>query len=361
MTPDRVLEALSTVQDPLTGQGIQPEHRVRDLRVGDEAVAFRLVMPGLPQEARFSLIARCEEAVGAVVPQAEVHVQLDAGAKPGDVSGALPQVREIIAVASGKGGVGKSTVSVNLALALQAQGRRVGLVDADLYGPSIPTMLGLQGQRPRVQEVYGKPKLAPLEAFGMPCISMGSIIEPEQAVVMRGPRLAGVIKQFLLEVVWPELDVLVVDLPPGTGDIQLTLVQTVPVTGVVLVTTPQRVAYVDAVKAMNMFLLPNVNVPILGVVENMAWFTPADLPDRRYELFGKGGGKRLAREAKSVLLGQVPLVQGIGEASDAGVPPATDPNHPAAGYYADIAVATMRQLALRRELLPPTRPVQVTG
>ena len=156
-----------------------------------------------------------------------------------------------------------------------------------------------------------------------------------------------------------ELDVLVVDLPPGTGDIQLTLVQTVPVTGAVLVTTPQQVALDDAVKAMNMFLLPNVNVPILGVVENMSWFTPLDLPDRKYRLFGEGGGKVLAKAAKSVLLGQVPLVQGIREASDAGVPPATDPKHPAAGYYADIADRTLRQLALRHEMLPPTRAVQV--
>ena len=361
MNADAVLAALAGVQDPLSGQPLQPEHRVRDLRVGEREVAFRLVMPGLPDAARFSLIARCEDAVRSVLAHAEVHVQLDATARPGDVSAALPQVREIVAVASGKGGVGKSTVSVNLALSLQARGVRVGLVDADLYGPSLPTMLGLRGQRPRVQEVYGKPKLVPLEAYGMPCISMGSIIEPEQAVVMRGPRLAGIIKQFFLEVVWPELDVLVVDLPPGTGDIQLTLVQTVPVTGAVLVTTPQEVALVDAVKAMNMFLLPNVNVPVLGVVENMSWFTPADSPDRRYELFGKGAGRKLARQASSVLLGQVPLVQGIGEASDAGVPPATDPNHPAAGYYADIARATLRQLALRREMLPPTRPVHVTS
>jgi ATP-binding protein involved in chromosome partitioning len=191
-------------------------------------------------------------------------------------------------------------------------------------------------------------------------MSIGSIVEPEQAVVLRGPRLAGIIKQFFLDVVWPSLDVIVVDLPPGTGDIQLTLVQTVPITGAVLVTTPQQVALDDAIKAMNMFLLPNVNVPILGVVENMSWFTPADLPDRKYELFGKGGGKRLAKAANTVLLGQVPLIQGIGEASDEGVPPAENPNHPAAGYYSDIAKSTLRQLAIRLEALPPTQPVQVS-
>ncbi len=358
MQKEDVLIALSKVQDPLTGRPIQPEHRVRDLLVREQMASFKLVMPGLAQEAKFQLIAACEEAIKAA-GASDVHVQLLTDAKPGDTSAALPQVHNIIAVGSGKGGVGKSTVAVNLALSLKQQGLRVGLIDADLYGPSIPTMLKLRGQRPKVQEVYGKPKLVPLEAYGMPCISIGSIIEPEQAVVLRGPRLAGIIKQFFLEVVWPELDVLVVDLPPGTGDIQLTLVQTVPVTGAILVTTPQQVALDDAIKAMNMFLLPNVNVPILGVIENMAWFTPEDMPERRYELFGKGAGKALAKKANSMLLGQVPLVQGIGEASDAGVPPATNPNHPAAVYYTSIAQKTLRQLAIRNEALPPTRAVEV--
>ncbi len=360
MTHDQILAAISRVQDPLTGQAIQPEHRVRDLSVDGRQISFKLVMPGLDPQAKPALIQATETAiVGALGREAEVHIHLVTESRPGDTGAAMPHVRNIIAVGSGKGGVGKSTVAVNVALALKARGLKVGLIDADLYGPSIPTMLGLRGQRPKVQDVYGKPKLVPLEAYGMPCISMGSIIEPEQAVVLRGPRLAGIIRQFFLDVVWPELDILVVDLPPGTGDIQLTLVQTVPVTGAVLVTTPQQVALDDAIKAMNMFLLPNVNVPILGVVENMSWFTPADLPDRRYELFGKGGGKRLAREAKSVLLGQIPLVQGIGEGGDAGVPPATDPKHAAAGFYADIAAKLLRQLALRHEALPPTRAVQV--
>lgn len=359
MTKDDILHAISKVQDPLTGQTIQPEHRVRDLKIKDNQVSFKLIVPGLQADAKPALIQSCEMAILDVLAEAEVHIHLQSEARPGDTSMALPHVKHIIAVASGKGGVGKSTVSVNLALSLKQQGLRVGLIDADLYGPSIPTMLGLKGKRPKVQDVYGKPRLMPIEAFGMPTMSIGSIIEPEQAVVLRGPRLAGIIKQFFLDVVWPDLDVMIVDLPPGTGDIQLTLVQTVPITGAVLVTTPQQVALDDAVKAMNMFMLPNVNVPILGVVENMSWFTPLDMPDRRYELFGKGGGKTLAHKSKSVLLGQVPLVQGIGESSDGGVPPATDPNHPAAGYYSDIAKNTLRQLALRLEARPPTQPVQV--
>ena len=363
MKADEVLKALSLVQDPVTGQGLQAEHRIRDLKIAPDFITFKLLFPGLPNEAKGPLIHACEVAIqGAVppgTPKPEVHVHLMSEQGPGDAQQGLPHVKNIIAVGSGKGGVGKSTVSINLALTLQQMGMKVGLIDADLYGPSIPTMLGLRGQRPRIQDVYGKPRLVPLEAYGMPTISIGSIVEPEQAVVLRGPRLAGIIRQFFLEVIWPELDVLVVDLPPGTGDIQLTLVQTVPVTGAVLVTTPQQVAFDDALKAMNMFLLPNVNVPILGVVENMSWFTPLDMPDRRYELFGSGAGKRLAQEASSLLLGQVPLVQGIGEAGDKGRPAVLDPNHPATGYYTDIARKLLRQLAIRNEALPPSRAVQV--
>jgi len=271
----------------------------------------------------------------------------------------LAHVKNIIAVASGKGGVGKSTVAVNLALGLKKLGAKVGLIDADLYGPSIPTMLGLQGQRPKVQDMYGKPKITPLDAFGMPVMSIGFIIEPEQAVVLRGPRLGGIIKQFFQDTIWPPLDFLIVDLPPGTGDIQLTLVQTVPVTGAVLVTTPQEVAVVDAVKAMNMFLLPSVNVPILGVVENMAWFTPQELPNNKYYIFGEGGGKKMAKLSKSVLLGQIPLVQGIREAGDTGQPMLLQEDNLAADYFLKVAENTLRQVAIRHEMLGPTEMVIV--
>ena len=235
----------------------------------------------------------------------------------------------------------------------------MGLIDADLYGPSIPTMLGLQGQRPKVQDVYGKPKMIPLEAYGMPVISIGFIIEPEQAVVLRGPRLAAIVKQFFNDCVWPSLDYLIVDLPPGTGDIQLTLVQTVPVTGAVLVTTPQEVATVDAVKAMNMFLLPSVNVPILGVIENMSWFTPKELPDNKYYIFGEGGGKKMAKASNSVLLGQVPLVQGIRESGDFGKPAILGENEETAEAFMEIAKNTLRQVAVRNEMLDPTKKVDI--
>jgi len=246
-----------------------------------------------------------------------------------------------------------------LALALKDLGLKVGLVDADVYGPSIPTMLGLQGKRPEVKEVYGKHKIVPLEAYGLPVMSIGFIIEAEQAIVLRGPRLGGIIKQFFNDCLWPELDVLVVDLPPGTGDVQLTMVQTVPVTGVVMVTTPQEVAVADAIKAMNMFTLPNVNVPILGVVENMSWFTPEELPENKYYLFGQGGGKRLAQKANTILMGQIPIVQSIRESGDAGHPVVLKQT-PDGKAFKVVAENLLRQISIRNEQISPTEMVKIT-
>jgi ATP-binding protein involved in chromosome partitioning len=221
-------------------------------------------------------------------------------------------------------------------------------------------MLGLKGQRPQVREVDGKPKIFPLEAYGMPVMSIGFIIEPEQAVVLRGPRLAGIIQQFFNDVVWEPLDYLIVDLPPGTGDIQLTLVQTVAVTGAVMVTTPQEVAVADALKAMNMFLLPAIDVPILGVVENMAWFTPDDLPDRKYKIFGEGGGEKLAQLGKVPVLGQIPMVMGIREAGDSGKPAVLQEGSIMAEAFLDMARKTMEQVEQRNKNLDPTKVVQVS-
>jgi ATP-binding protein involved in chromosome partitioning len=220
-------------------------------------------------------------------------------------------------------------------------------------------MMGLSGQRPKVELLYGKHKLIPLKAHGVYVISIGFIVEPEQAVVLRGPRLGGLLRQFIQDCLWPELDFLVIDLPPGTGDIQLTLVQTVPVTGAIMVTTPQEVAVIDAVKAMNMFLLPNVNVPILGVVENMSWFTPEELPDNKYYLFGKGGGEQLARLAESTILAQIPLVQSVREAGDMGLPAATQQDHILSGIFSKMAQNTVQQIQKRNELSEPTRIVKV--
>lgn len=358
----KIVDALYEVKDPNTGKDIIKSRMVEELKVEGNNVNFNLIIqnPNGPQKQE--LIFACIGAIKEVYPDAVVnpHIITRTGNATASTS-PIKQVKNIIAVASGKGGVGKSTVSTNLALGLQKLGAKVGLVDADLYGPSIPTMLGLQGQRPKVVDVNGQPKITPLRAYDMQVMSIGFIIEPQQAVVLRGPRLAGIIKQFFNDVLWEDLDYLIVDLPPGTGDIQLTLVQTVPVTGAVMVTTPQEVALADAVKAMNMFLLPSVNVPILGVAENMAWFTPADLPDRKYMIFGEGGGKKLAKMSNSMLLGQVPIVMDVREGGDRGEPVVTNDNASVSEAFMAIAKNVVRQTNIRNEMLEPTKMVQMNS
>lgn len=357
---NRIVAALREVKDPKSGQDLITMRRVEDLRIEGDQVSFSVLIPPADAEIKEQLNFACIAAVQGIYPEAQVHVHLKlmegAAAKQGNLS----QASNIIAVASGKGGVGKSTVSVNLALSLVNKGYKVALVDADLYGPSIPTMLGLHGQRPKVKQVYGQHKIEPLEKHGLYVMSIGFIVEPEQAVVLRGPRLGGIIKQFINDTLWPEVDYMIFDLPPGTGDIQLTLVQTVPLTGVVMVTTPQEVAVIDAVKAMNMFLLPNVNVPILGVVENMSWFTPEELPDNKYYLFGQGGGERVAQLSESTLIGQIPLVQGIREGGDGGIPVAVQTGHPLQKTFDEVADAFLVQLDRRKQNLPPSEKVKIT-
>lgn len=363
-TEPQIIEVFDKIQDPVSGQPITKMKMIRNLVIDNNLVKFDFYITPRHNDFKSDLNFLVQSHLQDHFPGVESHIHfvlIGGGDMPDSGEDRpLPQVRNIIAVASGKGGVGKSTISVNLALGLKALGARVGILDADVYGPSIPTMLNLVGQRPKVVDSPSGPKIIPLEAYGMPVISIGNVVEPEQAVVLRGPRLAGIIKQFFLECQWPELDYLVVDLPPGTGDVQLTLVQTVSVTGVVMVTTPQQVAVADAIKAMNMFLLPNVQVPILGVVENMSWFTPAELPDNRYYLFGQGGGKELAQMASSVLLGQVPLIQSIREGGDAGKPEMLNGDSLARPWLLQVAEETARQVAIRNEQKAATRVVKLT-
>lgn len=352
----QIVDALRKVTDPASGQDIITMRMAENLQTQGNQVSFRLILPSLQNKHKEELTFACMEAIKSIYPQADVHVHATVrNPEAPSPSSPLPHVKNIIAIASGKGGVGKSTIATNLALGLQNLGAKVGLLDADIYGPSIPTMLGLQGKRPQIREVYKEPKIVPLEAYGLPVMSIGFIIEPEQAVVLRGPRLAGVLKQFLQDCLWPALDYLIIDLPPGTGDVQLTLVQTVPVTGAVIVTTPQEVAVADAIKAMNMFLLPSVNVPILGIVENMAWFSPKELPGNKYYIFGEGGGKRLVKMSNSVLLGQAPLIMGIRESGDRGKPSILSEQEPEIReIFMEIAKNVARQVAVRNEYIDPT-------
>jgi ATP-binding protein involved in chromosome partitioning len=354
---NKIVAALREIADPVSGQDIIAARRISDLKIQGNQVIFALATDGMAEQAKQELHFKCIETIQKVYPEAEVHVHMQ---RPEGGKGAvLSQVGNIIAVASGKGGVGKSTIAVNLALGLKQLGYKVGLIDADLYGPSIPTMLGLHDTRPRVVDHYGQPKIIPPIAFDMPVISIGFIVEAEKAVVLRGPRLAGIIKQFMFECLWPALDYLIIDLPPGTGDIQLTLVQTVPVTGALIVTTPQDVAVADAIKAMQMFRMESINVPILGVIENMSWFTPAELPGHQYHIFGKGGGQRLAEAGETTLLGQIPLIMSIREGGDSGKPGVLSNDQEVSTPFKLLCQKVVESVQERNTRLSPTRVVQV--
>ncbi len=323
MTKEKVLEALSNVQEPDLGKDLVTLNMVKDIEIEGNYVSFTVVLttPACPMKDMIK--NACINAIKLLVnKEATVNVKFTSNTttKRTDEGAVLPKVKNIIAVVSGKGGVGKSTVAANLALALSEGGAKVGLMDADIYGPSVPIMFGVRGERPMMMDIEGKGMIIPLEKFGIKLMSIGLLVDEKNAVVWRGPMASSAIKQFVTDVYWDELDYLVVDMPPGTGDIHLTLMQTVPVTGAVIVTTPQDVALADAKKGIAMFAQAQMNVPVIGLVENMSYFVPAELPDNKYYIFGKEGGKRLADEYDLPFLGQIPLVQSIREGGDQGVP-----------------------------------------
>ncbi len=323
MTKDDVLKALSNVQEPDLGKDLVTLNMIRDIEINGNHVSFTVVLTTPACPLKDMIGNACVNAIKLLVnKEAVVKVNFDSSTTTirADKSSVLPGVKNIICVVSGKGGVGKSTVSANLALALAQGGAAVGLLDADIYGPSVPIMFGVRGERPMMTEVEGKGMIVPLDRYGIKLLSIGLMVDEKNAVVWRGPMASSAIRQFITDVNWGDLDYLVIDMPPGTGDIHLTLVQTAPVTGVVVVTTPQDVALADARKGIAMFSQGQLNIPIIGLVENMSYFTPAELPENKYYIFGKEGGKRLADEYDIPFLGQIPLVQSIREGGDIGIP-----------------------------------------
>ncbi|MFN3794352.1 MAG: Mrp/NBP35 family ATP-binding protein [Chitinophagaceae bacterium] len=364
MTEADILKALSNVQEPDLGKDLVTLNMVKDVVIKGNDVSFTIVLttPACPMKDMMRTAS--ENAVRLLVnKEARVQVNFTANTTSQRKSEdqILKGVKNIIAVVSGKGGVGKSTVSANLALALREGGAKVGLMDADIYGPSVPIMFGVRGERPMMREVNGKPMIQPLDKYGLKLMSIGLLVDEKNAVVWRGPMASSAIRQFVTEVEWGELDYLVIDMPPGTGDIHLTLMQTVPVTGVVIVTTPQNVALADAKKGIAMFGQAQINVPIIGLVENMAYFTPAELPENKYYLFGKEGGKRLAEEYDLNFLGQIPLIQSIREGGDSGVPAMIGDDDQSKKAVMDFAAAAVRQIAIRNANLPTTKKVEVVA
>lgn len=350
MTTDDILKALGNVQEPDLGKDLVTLNMVKDIKIEGNYVSFTVVLTTPACPLKDMIKNACINAVKILVNKdatVVVNFTSNTTTKREDNKSILPNVRNIIAVVSGKGGVGKSTVAANLAMSLSQGGAKVGLMDADIYGPSVPIMFGVRGERPMMKEVDGKGMIVPLEQYGIKLLSIGLLVDEKNAVVWRGPMASSAIRQFVTEVLWGELDYLIIDMPPGTGDIHLTLVQLVPVTGVIVVTTPQDVALADAKKAIAMFGQAQIKVPIIGVVENMSYFTPAELPDNKYYIFGKNGGKRLAEEYDLPFLGQIPLVQSIREGGDIGIPIMMSDDEVTKQAFIEFAGAAARSISMR--------------
>ncbi len=362
--PQLIIDALKNVRYPGTGQDIVSAGMVEDdIRIEGNKVSFSLITEKANDPFIKSLVKMAEQAILTYAdPSIEIKGNISVKSKQAprpEVHQLLPQVKNIIAVASGKGGVGKSTVCTNLAVALAQKGYKVGLLDADIFGPSVPKMFGVEDAAPMLEKKDGRDLIVPIENYGVKMLSIGFFVKKEDAVVWRGAMAGNALKQLIGDADWGELDYFLIDFPPGTSDIHLTLVQTLPITGAVIVTTPQEVALADARKGISMFTADKVNVPILGLVENMAWFTPAELPNNKYYIFGKDGGKKLAEENGYILLGQIPIVQSIREAGDDGHPVALNIDSLTGMAFSQFADNVIEAVEKRNRELPKTGIVEV--
>ncbi|WP_430813341.1 P-loop NTPase [Carboxylicivirga sp. RSCT41] len=362
--PNLIMDALKHVVHPGKGKDIVTLGMVEDdLRIDGKRISFSLLFDRANDPMVGSIKKACVQAVKTYVDEAaeiegNIYVKVKPKEKPAETK-ALPGVKNIIAVASGKGGVGKSTVTSNLAVALAKAGYSVGLLDADIFGPSVPIMFQTEDARPVLEKINGKDKIIPVEKYGVKMLSIGYFVNPDDALIWRGAMATNAIRQLINDGNWGELDYLLIDLPPGTSDIHLTIVQTISITGAVIVSTPQNVALADAVKGVSMFQSKNIQVPVLGLVENMAWFTPAELPDNKYYIFGKDGGSKLANKMGIPLLGQIPLVQSIREGGDAGEPAALNDASVTGLAFADLAQKVVECVEKRNATLPETKIVEM--
>ena len=360
--PKLILDALATVRYPGNGKNLVEAEMVADnLRIDGMSVSFSLIFEKPTDPFMKSMLRAAETAIHTYVsPDVQVTISTEsrqaARPEPGKM---LPRVKNIVAVSSGKGGVGKSTVAANLAVALVKLGYKVGLLDADIFGPSVPKMFQVEDARPYAERIDGRDLIVPIEKYGLKLLSIGFFVNPDQATLWRGGMASNALKQLVGDADWGDLDYFILDTPPGTSDIHLTLLQTLAITGAVIVSTPQQVALADARKGVDMYRNDKVNVPILGLVENMSWFTPAELPDNKYYLFGKEGCKQLAEELGVPLLGQIPVVQSICESGDAGTPVALNEDSVTGRAFLQLAAAVVRKVDKRNIEMAPTEVVQV--
>ena len=359
--PKLIIDALSQVRYPGTKKNIVESGMVEDnIRIDGNKVSFTIKFPHETDPFARSVVRAAEASIKTYVSKdIEVNITVARAEEPKKSEPILPNIKNIIAVASGEGGVGKSTVAANLAVALATKGLRVGLLDADIFGPSMPKMFHLEGFQPFGETVGDKQLIIPAEKYNVKMLSIGFFVNPDTATLWRGAMASNALRQLIFEADWGDLDYFILDTPPGTSDIHLTLLQSVPVTGAVIVSTPQQVALADARKGIDMYQNDKVNVPILGLVENMSWFTPAELPENKYYIFGRGGVKRLAEEMKVPLLGEIPLVQSVCESGDEGIPAVIDTDSVAGRAFAALADRLVEATDKRNRELPPTVPVGV--
>ena len=364
--PKLILDALETVRYPGTGKNIVEAGMVEDnIRIDGMKVSFSLVFEKSTDPFIKSVTKAAEAAILTYVSkdvdiEGNISIKTLQTPRP-EVGHLLPGVKNIIGVSSGKGGVGKSTIAANLAVSLAKQGYKVGLLDADIFGPSVPKMFQIEDARPYAELIGGRELILPVEKYGIKILSIGFFVDPDQATLWRGGMASNVLKQLISDAHWGELDYFIIDLPPGTSDVHLTTVQTLALTGAIVVSTPQEVALADARKGINMFTNEKVNVPILGLVENMAWFTPEELPENKYYIFGKEGAKKLSEEMNVPLLAQIPIVQSIREGGDQGEPVALDENSVTGKAFAELAQKVVEQVAIRNKELHPTQIVDITN
>ena len=358
-------QALKTITVPGEGQNMIESKAVKNIIVfADEVIVdITISNPSLQAKKRteVDILKTIHELVYAKA-KIKVNVKVEASTQPkNEIKGkSIPGIQNIVAVASGKGGVGKSTVTSNLAVTLSKMGFKVGILDADIYGPSIPIMFDVQNEKPLAVNVDGKSKMKPVESYGVKVLSIGFFTKPDQAVVWRGPMAAKALNQMIFDAAWGTLDFLLIDLPPGTGDIHLSIMQSLPITGAVVVSTPQTVALADAKKGVAMFQQESINVPVLGIIENMAYFTPEELPDHKYYIFGKEGAKHLAEDLNIPFLGEVPLVQSVREAGDVGRPAAMQEATPIEEAFNKITQNVAQEVVRRNTALPPTDAIKIT-